>query len=351
MHPSLSAAELGVIKLPPQPSRPRAVVPFGGPIGAWGSPSKMQDGGGTQLPSAARAVAPMDVPHRNPPSQKGNVQLMLPSRTDTRGSTPFTDLSVSRPFTPGALPALPAASGSPYDDDRKLRREVITLRKRVKELEQQVTDLNTSRKPIDVTVRQRQIDSAYGVVRPGAMPPLDGSGAGGETSEYAPPNELDLKLEQVQREWQAKLRELTDQYERRVADGDREKETTLSQLRVMKTQVSALSGSLEESSARFSKREREAREKERQARVDLLHRQAGRRIRNQGIMFGFSAWAEYCHARAYAFGKLRECANRLRKGTAEAFYGWLCVTPLMTPDGPDDLSVMTIDCLLRLPSF
>ena len=329
MHPSLSAAELGVIKLPPQPSRPRAVVPFGGPIGAWGSPTKMHEGGGTQLPSAARAVAPMDVPHRNPPSQKGNVQLMLP-----RTSTPYTDLSVSRPFTPGDLPALPAASGSPYDEDRKLRREVITLRKRIKELEQQVTDLNTSRKPIDVAVRQRQIDSAYGVVRPGAVPHLDGSGAVGETNEYTPPNELDLKLEQVQREWQAKLRELTDQYERRVADGDREKETTLSQLRVMKTQVGALSGSLEESSARFSKKEREAREKERQARVDLLHRQAGRRIRNQGIMFGFNAWAEYCHARAYALGKLRECANRLRKGTAEAFYGWLCVTPPMTPDGP-----------------
>jgi hypothetical protein len=64
----------------------------------------------------------MDIPHRNPPSQKGNVQLMLP-----RTSTPYTDLSVSRPFTPGDLPALPAASGSPYDEDRKLRREAAPV--------------------------------------------------------------------------------------------------------------------------------------------------------------------------------------------------------------------------------
>ena len=72
----------------------------------------------------------------------------------------------------------------------------------------------------------------------------------------------------------------------------------------LERQLIALTGSVEEQRAMI-----EAKAKE--ERIEILHRQAMRRILNKDIANGFAAWQELWSAKTYARDKLRECANRL----------------------------------------
>ena len=66
---------------------------------------------------------------------------------------------------------------------------------------------------------------------------------------------------------------------------------------------------------------RMAREKE--ERVELLRRQVGRRMLNQGIANGWSAWVDLWEAKSYAMQRLRGVGNRFRSPElAEAFSQW-----------------------------
>ena len=53
-------------------------------------------------------------------------------------------------------------------------------------------------------------------------------------------------------------------------------------------------------------------EKAKEERVELLRRQIGRRMMNQGIANGFTAWHELWFAKTYALNRLREVGNRFR---------------------------------------
>ena len=66
--------------------------------------------------------------------------------------------------------------------------------------------------------------------------------------------------------------------------------------------------------------------KEREARIELLRRQIGRRLLSRDLSRGWSAWCEMWAARSYAIKRLRECGNRLRRpGVTNAFDAWIGV--------------------------
>ena len=70
----------------------------------------------------------------------------------------------------------------------------------------------------------------------------------------------------------------------------------------------------------------EAAAKAHQERVELLHRQASRRILNKDIANGFAAWYELWSAKTYAMGRLREVGNKLHAPEMTgAFGGWVNV--------------------------
>ena len=84
----------------------------------------------------------------------------------------------------------------------------------------------------------------------------------------------------------------------------------------LERQLTELTGSAAEIAAL---RETEAKE----ARVELLRRQVGRRMMSSGLSRGWTAWMELYDARRYALTRLRECGQRLRAPElAVAFAGW-----------------------------
>ena len=63
---------------------------------------------------------------------------------------------------------------------------------------------------------------------------------------------------------------------------------------------------------------------EREQRIDLLRRMTSRRMMNQSISRGWSAWVEMWEAKHYAIFRLREVANHLRAPElSNAFMGWV----------------------------
>ena len=62
-------------------------------------------------------------------------------------------------------------------------------------------------------------------------------------------------------------------------------------------------------------------EKEREQRVELLGRQAMRRMLNSALADGWSAWHELWSAKTYAMGRLREVANRLKSPALSTAFG------------------------------
>ena len=68
-------------------------------------------------------------------------------------------------------------------------------------------------------------------------------------------------------------------------------------------------------------------ERAKEERVELMRRQAARRMLSAGLARGFGAWLEFAGAKAYAMKRLRECGNRLKSPESalqwEAFTFWV----------------------------
>ena len=62
----------------------------------------------------------------------------------------------------------------------------------------------------------------------------------------------------------------------------------------------------------YNEREALRSEQEKEARVELLRRQIGRRMMNQGLVRGWSAWLEMWEAKVWQRSLLRQAANRLK---------------------------------------
>jgi hypothetical protein len=86
----------------------------------------------------------------------------------------------------------------------------------------------------------------------------------------------------------------------------------------LRERVSALDGGVAE--AERLREEELAKEKE--ERVELLRRQIGRRIMNQDITRGFTAWCELWEAKTYAMARLREVGNRFRSPELSVAFSW-----------------------------
>ena len=115
-------------------------------------------------------------------------------------------------------------------------------------------------------------------------------------------NKLKLECHQLQ----TQLDEVKADYEARLAAAEAE----------ISRQYKELTTTAEERAAA-------AAEKEKEERIELLRRQIGRRILNQGIIRGWQAWVECAEARSYAMSKLREVGMRLRSPEmSNAFGEW-----------------------------
>ena len=263
----------------------------------------------------------------------------MPRRPTARTTTPTAP--TSRPFTPAAepLPSLATTlTNSPYTEEQKLREEVRKLRKRNKELEAELGEYKRTEK---LHRRQAQIHEAYGVTSPSQPWPLPAVGAdgaagaenGAEAGASAAMIDVDATVNQrmaeARKTFDAQLAAIKTDLEIKVFEGDRDKLKALDELNAMRSNVNALNSTLEATAREAQEREKALREKERLERVDMLHRQAGRRILNQRLQKGWGAWTAFHEAKTYAMKRLREAANRLRAAEpSQSFYGWLQVNEM-----------------------
>ena len=99
----------------------------------------------------------------------------------------------------------------------------------------------------------------------------------------------------------------------------KEIETIKSERTDLREKLAKLDGGAAEAERMYQ----EQMEKEKEARVELLKRQVGRRMMNQGIANGWAAWYELWEAKTYAMNRLREVGNRFRSPElAVAFSNW-----------------------------
>ena len=115
-------------------------------------------------------------------------------------------------------------------------------------------------------------------------------------------------------EWKADVDRLKKKHTQEVAKARAEWERKLKEAEKQagfqsSMELTRLKGSLE---GQVALKERE----ERETRIELLRKQAQRRMLNAGIAAAWSAWADYYEARTYALDRLRQCANRLRSRDA-----------------------------------
>ena len=291
--------------------------------------------------------ASMDLIRTEVLTQPGQRTISTPTGT-TRDVSRGSSRRGSRPSTGGELPSLMPAwaapgSTSPFEEERKMQQLVKTLRKRVRELESEGARLENELREarvakkgnsIDPNQRRKQMESAYGMVLPGLDDnPVRGHGPlerlAGLPPSNAPPTApmddasvFDSRLAEAHDEWEARLAALQRECEERVHAGDREKQDALGAIERMKIELGTLNTALEESASRSAKREK-------QASVELLRRRSLRRMMNAGLASGWGAWFELWNAKTYAMRRLREAANRLRRGdVSKAFYEWRCVHAL-----------------------
>lgn len=122
--------------------------------------------------------------------------------------------------------------------------------------------------------------------------------------------QLEAKVEQLE----TLLEETKVGYEQRLLAAADDKRLALER------QAVVLTGTAEEVAAA-----KEAQEKE--ARIELLRRQIGRRMANTELTRGWSAWTDFVDAKNYAMGRLRDVGNRLHKpNLAGAFVHWARLT-------------------------
>ena len=120
------------------------------------------------------------------------------------------------------------------------------------------------------------------------------------------------QMEAAKRELDAQLELQRQEYEKRLANAE---EVRLG----LMERVAVLGGGQAEAEALLEAREA----KEKEERVEMLRRQSVRRVMNQSLAAGFSAWTELWEAKTYAMKRLRQVGNRLLKtDLAFAFYEW-----------------------------
>ena len=86
----------------------------------------------------------------------------------------------------------------------------------------------------------------------------------------------------------------------------------------------ALERQLIELTGTHAEREALAAAKEKEERIELLKRQIGRRIMNQGLVRGWSAWFELWEEKCYQRSKLASAANRMKSPALTAcFRNWV----------------------------
>ena len=96
-------------------------------------------------------------------------------------------------------------------------------------------------------------------------------------------------------------------------------DTTMAERRALRERVDVVEGSMTDA----ERRRIDQAAAEREARVELLHRQTTRRMMNQGIGRAWAAWHEQWRAKRAALDKLRHVANRLHKPHVSiAFNAW-----------------------------
>ena len=109
------------------------------------------------------------------------------------------------------------------------------------------------------------------------------------------------------------LRDQLQDCKAKLAKADDDKRAAL------ELQLVELTGSSAEVSALQGQREKEQ-------RIELLRRQAARRILQQDLSRGWTAWHDMWSARTYALKRLRDAGSRLRTpGVAQAFHHWVSV--------------------------
>jgi hypothetical protein len=87
----------------------------------------------------------------------------------------------------------------------------------------------------------------------------------------------------------------------------------------LRERVAELSGDAEQAQQALVERQ----EKEREERIELLHRQSLRKLLAPGLSVGFGAWVELWEARTHALKQLRRACARLQAPIlASAFRGW-----------------------------
>ena len=167
---------------------------------------------------------------------------------------------------------------SPYAEDVKKERELQLLRKRNRELE---GDLKKTSHALTKLRQIHQMQSAYG--SDGSLRP-DGSRSEDSLKRAA---DAEDEVTRVKQKYEAKLKSQEAMHKQELAE-------YRGQFRTAEQQAA----------------EQAAKEKE--ERIELLRRQIGRRMMNQGITRGFQAWHDMWVAKVQAMDKLRQCGNRLR---------------------------------------
>lgn len=139
---------------------------------------------------------------------------------------------------------------------------------------------------------------------------LRGAKARAQMSSYELLQEREATLSATCARLERELARVRTEADARVARVEDEK------AKALENQLTALTGSAEQIAAL-----REAEEKE--ARVELLKRQIGRRMLYGGLARGWAAWHELWEAKTSAMAKLQSCGNKLSKPEiAGAFDFW-----------------------------
>jgi len=186
---------------------------------------------------------------------------------------------------------LPPGAISPYDENSRLRRELHGLKKRYRALEVEI-----KREPISRTQLLREVYT--GVPQSDESQPLPAT-----TDE-----QMEIALTRLNDQWEGELKKVSAEYEDKVAEAEKVRDEAIDQMKAFRKQSDAQLAS------------REALGKE--ARIEQMRRQIARRILNQNLVRGWSAWHELWSARTYAFKRLRQVANHLMSPELARAFGW-----------------------------
>jgi len=174
---------------------------------------------------------------------------------------------------------------SPYADDERLRRELNFLRKRNKELEQDIKKLAPS------LLKQRELQKAYSAAEEAALD---------ERAEIQ--RTLENEHEKERSQWQAEMQRVRANCNKRIGMLEQQQEHAMARAN---EEIATLR-------KQFDLEKGTQVELEREKRIELFGRQVLRRILHRDVTRGWTAWVELWEAKTYAMHRLRQAANRLR---------------------------------------